>query len=175
MLIDEAGLVGTRTMSQLLTLAKSMNCRAIMAGDHYQHGLVEAGDGMKLLMNKAKIETAHVQEVVRQRSGIHKKAVEDLSKGRTLEAYQKLDKAGQVHEIEDHEKRMRQMAKDYVSTKKSGQSVLASSPTNFEGHELANVIRSELRKEGVITGRDRVFETARDLSFTKAQKQDLAN
>ena len=41
--VDEAGLMGTRTMAQVFELAKQHDTRLILSGDDKQHGAVERG------------------------------------------------------------------------------------------------------------------------------------
>ena len=47
--IDEAGLVGAKTMRQVLALAEKQNARVILSGDIRQHSSVERGDAFRVL------------------------------------------------------------------------------------------------------------------------------
>ena len=56
-LVDEAGLLGTRTMAKLFDLAEKSNARVILVGDRHQHKSVERGSALKLLEEEAGIRS----------------------------------------------------------------------------------------------------------------------
>lgn len=176
LVLDEAGTVGVRNMSQVLSLVKQQNGRLILSGDTRQHGPPgQYGDALRLLQEKAKIKTAQVNKVMRQKPEEYRKAVEKLAKGQTLEGYQALDRQGAVQEIPDHDKRMETIASDYVKSVIKNRKALIIAPTHIEGEALTEIVRQKLREKGHIKGKDRVFETLTNLSFTQSQKKDLVN
>lgn len=175
LLVDEAGMVGVKTMSDLLTLTKSQNAQLLLSGDTYQHGPVESGDALRILEDKAKLKTASVQKIVRQKNDAYRKATELLARGKTLEGYQALDRMKAVKEIPDHEDRLEAMASDYVESLDQKRSALMISPTHYEGDVLTQTVREKLKDKGRIKGLEHEFSTLKNLNFTQAQKQDLAN
>jgi conjugative relaxase-like TrwC/TraI family protein len=64
--IDEAGLLGTRTMAQLFDLADRLDARIILSGDRRQHGSVERGSALWLLETEAGIVPAEIRTIQRQ-------------------------------------------------------------------------------------------------------------
>jgi ATP-dependent exoDNAse (exonuclease V) alpha subunit len=70
LLIDEAGMVGVRTMCKLLELADKLDCRVILAGDRYQHGSVEAGAALRLLEEQAGLTRSIEQPLDGLRRGL---------------------------------------------------------------------------------------------------------
>ena len=172
LLIDEAGMVGVKTMSELLRLSKEHNTKVILSGDTMQHNSVEFGDSLRILQEKAKLQTAHVTKIVRQKPTEYKKAVEQLAKGRTTQGYQALDKMGIIKEIPEHNKRIDTIANDYIKSVQEKKSALIISPTHNEGDMINNVVRQKLKKQGIIKGKEREFTILKNLSFTESQKQD---
>ena len=65
--IDEAGLLGTRTMSKVFELADKLDARVILSGDRRQHGSVERGAALRLLETEAGLVPAEIKEIQRQR------------------------------------------------------------------------------------------------------------
>ena len=51
--IDEAGLVGTKTMTHVFALADGLDARVLLSGDRRQHGSVERGAALRLLEEEA--------------------------------------------------------------------------------------------------------------------------
>lgn len=65
--IDEASLLGTRTMGQVFDLADNLESRVVLCGDRYQHGSVERGTALKLLEEEAGVVPTQIREIQRQR------------------------------------------------------------------------------------------------------------
>ena len=78
--IDEAGLLGTKTMAQVFALAERLDARVLLSGDRRQHGSVERGAALRLLEEEAGLVPAEVKDIQRQ-SGDYKAAVKALSEG----------------------------------------------------------------------------------------------
>src|SRR6266567_4965036 len=83
--------------------------RVLLVGDTRQHEAVEAGRPYQQLQ-EAGIETARLDEIVRQQDPALKEVVEQLSRGNVREAIEQLDTQGRVHEIVDRDERMAAIA-----------------------------------------------------------------
>ena len=176
LLVDEAGMCGVKTMSEILALTKKHNAMLVLSADTRQHGPPgQYGDAMRILQDKAKLKTATVHKIMRQKPQKYRKAVEKLAAGQTLEGYQAFNRMGAVKEIPDHEERLNQIADDYVSSITKNRSALIVSPTHLEGEKINEVVREKLRAKGRIQGNERSFDTLKNLSFTESQKKDLVN
>jgi len=174
LLVDEAGMCGVKTMSQILSLAQKHNTRVILSGDTLQHGPPgQYGDALRILQDQAKLKTASVQKIVRQKPKEYREAVELLGKGHTLDGYKALDKLKAIIEITDNDERLNTVANDYLSSVTSNRSALIISPTHIEGNMLTQIVREKLKSIKRIEGKERDFETLKSLSLTEAQKKDL--
>jgi len=171
--IDEAGLLGTKTLAEVFAVAQRNNARVLLSGDRYQHGSVERGDSLRLLENEAGLVPANVKEIQRQ-SGSYKSAVRALSEGRVTEGFKRLDALGWIREGTAYD-RYRQLAADYVETLAMGKSALVVSPTHAEGHRITAEIRKQLRESGTLKGKEHGFMTLQNAQLTEAERGDPVN
>lgn len=168
-LIDEAGMVGNKTMNTILKIAEDQKARVILSGDWRQHNSPEAGDALRIIEQRSRLKVGRVSEIVRQKNTAYKEAVSDLSKGQTDQAFEKLDKMGAITEIIDDQTRYEQAAKDYLNSIRQGRTALVVSPTHAEGKKVSDVIRRTLKEEGEIDQDEKTFTTYERLSLTQDQ------
>jgi conjugative relaxase-like TrwC/TraI family protein len=124
-ILDESSLASTRQMNEFLHRLKKDD-RVLLVGDTRQHQAVEAGQPYQQLQ-EAGIQTARVDEIVRQKDPALKDVVEKLSRGQVTEAMEKLDANGRVHEIFDRDERIAVIAHEYAKQPKG---TLVVSPDN---------------------------------------------
>ncbi len=171
--IDEAGLLGSKTMGEVFGLAKRINARVLLSGDRFQHGSVERGSALRLLEEEAGIKSASVKEIQRQ-SGQYKLAVKALSEGKVAEGFKRLDELGWIREIAGGE-RYKQMATDYVQSVAAGKTALVVSPTHVEAGRITAEIRRLLRARGKLGKKERSFTVLRNANLTEAERGDATN
>lgn len=171
--IDEAGLLGAKTMNRVFEVAQKQNARVVLSGDYRQHASVERGDAMRILEEQAGLRSALVTEIKRQR-GKYKEAVEHLAKGDTLKGFESLDRMGCIKEV-PLEERYQQLAADYLKARDQGKTALVVSPTHREGQKVTALIREGLKKNGAVGKEDVSVFRQKNLNFTEAQKTDPAN
>ena len=171
--IDEAGLLGTKTLRDVFALAEKLDARVLLTGDRYQHGSVERGAALRLLEEEAGLKPAEVKEIQRQK-GEYKAAVKALSEGRVGEGFGALDRFGWICQVEDAE-RYKQLAADYVAAVGEGKTALVISPTHLEGNRITGEIRRSLRERGLIGTDHREFVTLENAHLTEAEKTDAVS
>lgn len=172
--IDEAGLLGARTLARVADLAEKQHCRVVLSGDTAQHRAVERGDALRLLEQHARLEAAELQEIWRQKANSHKAIVADLRAGHLERAFRQLNQLGMVRELapeEHHEV----LAADYVAAVADGKTALVISPTHSEGERVTDRIRERLKATGKLTGNEREFIRLANLQWTEAQRGDARN
>jgi conjugative relaxase-like TrwC/TraI family protein len=186
-LIDEAGMVGTKTMNGIFQIAQEQNARVILSGDYRQHQSVESGDAQRLLEQESGLPVARVNEIVRQTDqSKYREAVKSLAEGNYNQGFEQLDGMNSIIEIEDQDKRHEQIAKDYLDCiqappikerngKTSPRTAIVVSPTHAEGKAITMAIREQLKEEGLVDQEERTFHILRKLSFTETEKQDALN
>src|SRR5208283_1513271 len=124
-ILDESSLASTRQMNEFLHRLGA-NDRVLLVGDMRQHQAVEAGKPYQQLQ-EAGIQTARLDEIVRQKDPLLKEVVEKLSRGQVTEAMHELDAGGRVHEIFDRDDRIAIIAHEYA---KQSKGTLVVSPDN---------------------------------------------
>lgn len=174
--IDEAGLLGTRTMGRVFDLADRLHTRVILSGDRRQHGSVERGAALRLLEDQAGLVPAELREIQRQ-SGEYRDAVQALSSGNTSAGFRQLDDLGWIKEVSDVDRYM-VLAEDYVkavSEDPSDKAALVVSPTHLEGEWITDEIRSRLKSLGKLGSGEHRVESLEAVNFTEAERMDRLN
>lgn len=170
--IDEAGLLGTRTLHDVFQLAEKTDARVVLSGDSRQHVGVERGDSLRLLEEYAGIVPAEVTQIRRQ-SGEYKRAIEALSRGQAAEGFDRLDQLGFVSELPD-DQRYQKLAADYVDAVKRNKNVLVVAPTHAEGEHVTMVIRDRLKVEGRLDVEEKSLGRLKNRNWTEAERTDVA-
>jgi ATP-dependent exoDNAse (exonuclease V) alpha subunit len=126
------------------------NGRVLLVGDVRQHQAVEAGAPYQQLQ-EAGIQTARLDEIVRQKDPALKEVVEHLSCGQVREAMEKLDEQGRIREIVDPNERFQEIAKAYA---RQPEGTLVVSPDNQSRTEINQVIHREMQARGQVDHRE---------------------
>jgi conjugative relaxase-like TrwC/TraI family protein len=147
--LDESSLASTKQMNQFLHRLHEQD-RVLLVGDTRQHEAVEAGKPYQQLQ-EAGIETARLDEIVRQKDPALKEVVEHLSRGNVREAMEQLDAQGRVHEIVDRDERLKEIAREYAA---KPEGTLVVSPDNESRREINQVIHREMQTRGQVDGHE---------------------
>jgi Ti-type conjugative transfer relaxase TraA len=148
LVIDEAGMVGTRQLERVLSHAAEAGAKVVLVGDPQQLQSIEAGAAFRSIFERQ--GGAEIAEVRRQREDWQRDATRDLATGRTGEAIQAYDTRGMVHaaptrdqardDLIDRWDRDRQASPD--------QSRIILTHTNDEVRELNEAARDRMRAAG---------------------------
>jgi len=150
--VDESSLASTNQMRDFLRRLGPGD-RVLLVGDTRQHQGVEAGRPFQQLQ-EAGIQTAKLDQIVRQRDPLLKSEVEMLAKGEIVPAIESLKRRGKVNEIADAKERMRAIARSYVA---DPERTLIVSPDNKSRQELNAAVRQELKANGLLGTDDHKF------------------
>src|SRR5260370_23684061 len=101
-------------MLGLQEFAVEHNCRLVVTGDTKQHHSVQWGDALRILERSGVIAQAMLTKIHRQRIPELRAAIEDLSKGRTTEGFDKLEKFGAIQEIPADVRRLAAIAEKQI-------------------------------------------------------------
>lgn len=172
--VDEAGLLGMKDMLALIKLATKQDAQIIFGGDTRQHASVVRGDALRVLNTIAKIRSAEVSKIYRQKDLNYSAAVKDLSDGKIKSAFDRLEIMEAIKQI-DPLNSNEELVKDYVGFVKKGKSALIISPTHKQGEKLTEDIRAALKKTGKIGKREITAKKLTNLNFTEAEKSDWRN
>ncbi len=162
--MDESSLSDTRNMFLFFQKA-GPSARVLLVGDSGQHQAVEAGAPFEQFV-KAGMQTASLDEIVRQRSNL-RKPVQQLAQRDVVGAVKTLFEQGRVSEVVDDEERLRAIAEDYVSNPTR---TLVISPANQERVAINSIVHHELQKQGVVAPTEhetRVLVFRQDMTGTE--------
>ncbi|MCV3272720.1 Ti-type conjugative transfer relaxase TraA [Roseobacter sinensis] len=95
LVIDEAGMVGTRQLERLLSHASEAGAKVVLVGDPQQLQSIEAGAAFRSLHDRH--GGARIGEVRRQREDWQREATRDLATGQTEAALAAYEAHGHVH------------------------------------------------------------------------------
>jgi Ti-type conjugative transfer relaxase TraA len=98
LVIDEAGMVGSRQMQQVISAARLGGAKVVLVGDPEQLQSIEAGAAYRAVADRT--GAASIDDVRRQRVDWQRSATRSLATGRTAEALNAYVQAGQVHSHE---------------------------------------------------------------------------
>jgi conjugative relaxase-like TrwC/TraI family protein len=170
--IDEAGMVGNQAMNRIIEVAEKQNARILLTGDIKQHGSVERGDALRIIEQFGGIKAATITKIQRQKNEVYRSAIKSISGGNLENGLETLDEMGAIREADSFTEARENVAKEYTDALKQRENVLIVATTHSQGKAVTETIRDKLKEEGIIRGKEQVFETQQNLSFTDAEKQD---
>lgn len=173
LIVDEANLLSVRQLHKLLHISKANQCRVLLVGDTQQHHSVEAGDALRLLETQSRLRSASLYEIQRQKPAAYREAVQKISEGRILEGFEKLASLGAIIEEPSEERRIGQMASEYVASVKAGRSALMVAPTWREIGAVTSAVRREMKEKKLLGKGDQTLFVHDGLDWTEAQRRDL--
>lgn len=100
------------------------------------------------------MNTAKLEEIVRQRDPALKATVEMLAHGQTAAAIDALRERGRIKRIVDPQERIQAIARNYVA---NPERTLIVSPDNASRQQLNQAVRQELKASGALTPEDHSF------------------
>jgi hypothetical protein len=171
LVLDEAGFVGTKDMGQLFDLARRAEARVVLVGDTGQHAPVAQGDALRIIEEHSGYRYGTLTKIWRQRSEDFKETVSLAAKQETGEAFHRLQKAGDVIEVEESDKLYQKAAEAYLQATAEGKQALLVSPTWAEIEAVTDEVRAQLREEKKIAAEEETVDVFDPLGWTDAQKQ----
>jgi len=160
LIVDEAGMVGTRLWNELLVHVKESGAKLIAVGDDHQFKAIEAGDFFRELKTQASGANAlfELNTIYRQRSGWMQEASVQFANLEVQEALRSYEHHGHVHQTSKNDL-TQDIAKAYVENFQEypDASRLVLAFTNLQVQEINQAIRQELKKKGLLPQEDSIF------------------
>ncbi|PCD02441.1 Ti-type conjugative transfer relaxase TraA [Sphingomonas spermidinifaciens] len=152
LVIDEAGMIGTRQMERVLGEAEKRGAKVVLVGDPEQLQAIEAGAAFRSIAERR--GSVEITEIRRQREDWQRHATRQLASGRTAEAIRAYDEAGHVHMAETREGARANLIDrwDRDRALAPGGSRIILTHTNDEVRELNLAARERLRAAGDLGG-----------------------
>jgi conjugative relaxase-like TrwC/TraI family protein len=118
LVVDEAGMVGTRTLARLLDHAEQAQAKAVLVGDPRQLPEIEAGGALRALAER--LDAIDLTENRRQRERWEREALDHLGEGRVVEAVSLYRERGRIVVAEGAEELRQQLVEDWWAARSQG-------------------------------------------------------
>jgi ATP-dependent exoDNAse (exonuclease V) alpha subunit len=178
LIVDEAGMVSGRQMSELLKLADQQSARIIFSGDTKQIRSVEASDALRVLERESQLRSVSLSEVQRQSTQGYREAIHELRRD-PERGFEKLEQIGAVREVpwSDRAQAVQQAyseAQAQINAKGQPRTVLVVAATHEEIGHITEAIRAERTRTGEL-GQSTHQQHHMPLNWTSAEKSDMRN
>lgn len=159
LVIDEAGMVDTATMTELLLLVATAKAKIVLVGDTQQLQPIGFGAPMRDAMERAGF--FEMTEVQRQKSDWQRKSTVDFARGRSKKALNRYIEHGHIHTHKTENAAFEAFVDDYMKRYVySPQEVLGLAFTRKEVYQLNSLIRTKLVSSGAVgEGAEFLLET----------------
>jgi len=159
LVIDEAGMIGSRQFARLLEATDEAQAKIVLVGDANQLQPIEAGQLFERIGQE--VGVARLTDIRRQRGAADREMVLALASGDTRAALDSLQARGRVHAAPDREQAMRELVQDWNAARDAhnpSQDLMLGA-TRADTRELNRLAREALREQGELR-RERVIEAA---------------
>jgi Ti-type conjugative transfer relaxase TraA len=160
LVIDEAGMIGSRQLERVLTEAERRGAKVLLVGDPEQLQSIEAGAAFRSLAERH----PHVEigDIRRQLESWQRDATKALATGRTVEALEAYGQHDHIHASETREDARRGLIERWDRDRRTDPdpSRLILAHTNDDVRDLNSQARARLREHGEL-GMDVSVKTER--------------
>jgi Ti-type conjugative transfer relaxase TraA len=150
LVIDEAGMIGTRQMERVISEAQKRGAKVVLVGDPEQLQAIEAGAAFRAIHERH--GGVEITNISRQRSDWQRDATRHLATGRTAEAIRIYDEQGHIHAAGTREQAQSDLidrwAGDRLAIPDASRIILTH--TNDEVRALNLAARERLRQAGAL-------------------------
>ncbi len=162
LVVDEAGMIGTRQLQRVLAEAAGAGAKVVMVGDVQQLQAIEAGAAFRLLAERH--GAAEIDEVRRQTAEWMREATRAFATGRTAEAIAAYSTAGMVHAVDTRDAARAALIDRWDTERRAAPTAsrIILTHTNQEVHMLNRAARERLHAQGEL-GADVAVGTERGL------------
>lgn len=148
--VDEAGLIGTRQMADLVDRLTAARAKIVLVGDRRQNPPIEAGAPFQSLATR--IGHATLTEIQRQYEPWARQMVKDLSSGEVRKAIDELHARGRIHIAKDRQETITQLVDDWRKAGHPRENLILAS-TREDVHALNQAAQAKRASLGELIGR----------------------
>jgi Ti-type conjugative transfer relaxase TraA len=170
LVIDEAGMVGTRQLERVLSNAADAGAKVVLVGDPQQLQSIEAGAAFRSIHECH--GGAEIGEVLRQREDWQRDATRDLANGKTGHALEAYRSRGLVHEARTREQARGDLIDGWNRDRQASpdRSRIILTHTNDEVRALNEGARERLRDAGNLGHEVRVTVERGERNFASGDR-----
>ncbi|MBS1064281.1 Ti-type conjugative transfer relaxase TraA [Gluconobacter wancherniae] len=111
LVVDEAGMVGSRQMERVLSVVREAGAKVVLVGDPEQLQAIEAGGAFRAVVER--VGAVEITTVRRQHEEWQQEATKELATGRTGSALERYETAGLVQEHQTQEEALSGVVADW--------------------------------------------------------------
>jgi Ti-type conjugative transfer relaxase TraA len=170
LVIDEAGMIGTRQMERVVREAERRGAKLVLVGDPEQLQAIEAGAAFRTVAERH--GSVEITNIRRQREDWQRDATRQLATGRTGEALGAYEQAGHVHAADTREAARSNLVDRWDRDRRAsrGDSHIILSHTRDEVGELNGFARERLRQAGELGGDVTIATTRGERQFARGDR-----
>jgi Ti-type conjugative transfer relaxase TraA len=148
LVIDEAGMIGTRQMERVIGEAEKRGAKVVLVGDPEQLQAIEAGGAFRATAERH--GSVEITQIRRQRDDWQRDATRQLATGRTAEAITSYDERGRIYAADTREQARGELIDRWDRDRSAapGATRIILTHTNDEVRALNIAARERLRSGG---------------------------
>lgn len=150
LLIDEAGMVGSRDFARFQKHANAVGAKLVCVGDEKQLQAIASGGIFEALQRHAGIDTVDLKTITRQQDAQDREASKLLYEGRAEEALKIYEAKGQIKTHTQRDSLMIQLARDFAQDTSPLNQKMIVAATKAEARLLNEQTREEFKANGQI-------------------------
>ena len=158
LVIDEAGMVGSRQLGRVLEAAHEVGAKVVLVGDARQLQPIEAGAAFRAVAER--IGVAEIEAIRRQREPWAREASQAFAQGAVGTGLAAYAERGHVRLVESREAGKLAIARDAVAAGRDGGASLILAHTNEDVRDLNALVRAERQRAGELSA-EASFQTMR--------------
>ena len=160
LVIDEAGMIGTRQMERVISEAEKRGAKVVLVGDPEQLQAIEAGAAFRATAERH--GSVEITQIRRQREDWQRDATRQLATGRTAEAIGAYEERGRIHAADTRDQARGELIARWDRDRRAsrGSTRIILTHTNDEVRALNIAARERLRSCGEL-GEDVTVRTER--------------
>lgn len=156
--VDEAGMVGSRLMDRLRHYVEQSGAKLVLVGDTRQLQPIDAGGAMRSMRDAAG-EHARMDDIRRQHNERDREIVHALKDGRAGDAIKGMQERGYLREHADTREMRDAVAERVVSDLREGKTSIALAGRRADVAAINAEARAKAREAGLLKGEDARFTT----------------
>ena len=167
LVIDEAGMIGSRQLGRVLEAAEQAGAKVVLLGDDKQLAAIEAGAALRGVVQQ--VGAAEITEVRRQKAAWAREAAEKFARGCVADGLAAYAQRGHVQMQETRETARKALAATYVGDQgKGSQIILAHANTDVQA--LNQAVREARKERGELAESARFMAERGEREFARGDR-----
>lgn len=159
LVVDEAGMLGTRQMAALVDRCRDSGAKLVLVGDSKQLQPIDAGGAFRGVSQA--VGYAEITDVRRQNLGADREAARAMREGRAGDALKNYQARGLLAVEGTMAAARQQAASGYVRDASAGKDVVILAGTRAEVRSINETARNLARESGMVRGEDTQVSTSK--------------